>query len=110
MSQTLPEDCGQSNDKSSDSLRANGAGVDYRLNSYSVGCCLGAGCAPLLFILFLVVLFYVAGDFDAEGVPFFLIMSVPCGAVAGAIAGVALWPNIVRGVVTIIQAIKRNSK
>jgi hypothetical protein len=59
-----------------------------RFEGCGTGCCLGAISAPFLFFLFLEVLYRVAGDFNAEGVPFFMVMSVPLGAIVGA----ALYP------------------
>lgn len=55
------------------------------------GCCIGAllGAigAPLAFLGLLGVLAYFdsGGDSSAEGVPFFLLVSIPLGAIVGAI-------------------------
>lgn len=74
------------------------------LSSCFAGCCLGAVGAPILFILLMVTLYFVAGDFDAEGVPFFLIMSVPCGAISGAV----LWPTVARCIRIFIEEFNKD--
>jgi hypothetical protein len=56
-----------------------------RFDGCGTGCCLGAVSAPCLLVLFLEVLHRVAGKFDAEGIPFFLIVSVPIGGIVGSI-------------------------
>ena len=80
--------------------------LSTQFDGCGTGCCLGAVSAPFLFFLLLELQYRFIGDFDAEGVPFFTILSVPVGAVAGAI----LWPIIVRVGGIVIEAIKRRSK
>ena len=77
-----------------------------RLGGCGTGCCFGAVSAPFLFFLLLELQYRFIGDFDAEGVPFFALLSVPVGAVAGAV----LWPIMVRVGGIVIGAIKRKLK
>jgi hypothetical protein len=74
-----------------------------RINGRGVGCCLGAIAAPILFIAFLEIYYLLEGDFDAEGVPFFFLMSIPSGAVAGAV----LWPVVIRVGAAVTETLKR---
>ena len=80
--------------------------LSTRFDGCGMGCCLGAVSAPFLFILMLELQYRFIGDFDAEGVPFFTILSVPVGAVGGAV----LWPIVVRVGSIVIAAIKRKVK
>lgn len=50
------------------------------------GCLLGAVGGPLAFLLLVFVLAWLTPDGDAEGSPFFFILSIPFGAIVGAVA------------------------
>lgn len=80
--------------------------IPMRISGRGAGCCLGAIAAPILFIAFLEIYYLLEGDFDAEGVPFFFLMMIPSGAVAGAV----LWPVVIRVGAVVIKTIKRRIK